>query len=89
MYIKTEIFINNNGVKMKRDYYGNMLENGEHEITTIVETENVDIVEPDVAQKLPTQLDRIEEMVSKTHAEIAQEARDAYTLELIEGGVIA
>lgn len=37
----------------------------------------------------PTQLDRIESMVAKSQEEIAQEARDAYTLELIEGGVIA
>ena len=37
----------------------------------------------------PTQLDRIESMVAKSQEQIAQEARDAYTLELIEGGVIA
>lgn len=37
----------------------------------------------------PTQLDRIESLVSKSQEQIAQEARDAYTLELIEGGVIA
>ena len=37
----------------------------------------------------PTQLDRIESMIAKSQEEIAQEARDAYTLELIEGGVIA
>ena len=36
-----------------------------------------------------TQLDRIESAVLKSQEEIAQEARDAYTLELIEGGVIA
>lgn len=44
-------------------------------------------VEP-VTQE-PSQLDRIESMVAKSQEEIAQEARDAYTLELIEGGVIA
>ena len=44
----------------------------------------VEPVEPE-----PTQLDRIESMVAKSQEEIAQEARDAYTLELIEGGVIA
>ena len=48
---------------------------------------SVVIVEPIVSQ--PTQLDRIESLVSKSNEEIAQEARDAYTLELIEGGVIA
>ena len=37
----------------------------------------------------PTQMDRIESMIAKSQEEIAQEARDAYTLELIEGGVIA
>lgn len=48
---------------------------------------SVVIVEPIASQ--PTQLDRIESLVSKSNEEIAQEARDAYTLELIEGGVIA
>lgn len=37
----------------------------------------------------PTQLDRIEYAINKTQSEIAQEAIDNYTLELIEGGVIA
>jgi len=37
----------------------------------------------------PTQLDRIEAAVTASKEQIAQEARDAYTLELIEGGVIA
>lgn len=36
----------------------------------------------------PTQLDRIESAINKTQAEIAQEARDAYTLELINSGII-
>ena len=48
---------------------------------------SVVVAEPIVSQ--PTQLDRIESMVAKSQEEIAQEARDAYTLELIEGGVIA
>lgn len=48
---------------------------------------SVVVAEPIVFQ--PTQLDRIESLVSKSNEEIAQEARDAYTLELIEGGVIA
>lgn len=47
---------------------------------------SVVVAEPTVE---PTQLDRIESMVAKSQEEIAQEARDAYTLELIEGGVIA
>lgn len=40
-------------------------------------------------EPIPTQLDRIESLVAKSQEEIAQEARDNYTLELIEGGVIA
>lgn len=43
----------------------------------------------DFEEEKATQLDRIESMVAKSQEEIAQEARDAYTLELIEGGVIA
>jgi hypothetical protein len=35
-----------------------------------------------------TQLDRIETLVSKSQEQIAQEARDAYTLELINSGII-
>lgn len=46
-------------------------------------------VEVEPAEPEPTQLDRIESMIAKSQEEIAQEARDAYTLELIEGGVIA
>lgn len=36
----------------------------------------------------PTQLDRIESMIAKDNETIAQEAVDAYTLELIEEGVL-
>lgn len=57
---------------------------------TVVKTakpSEVEPVEPEAPE--PTQLDRIEAMVAKSQEEIAQEARDAYTLELIEGGVIA
>lgn len=36
----------------------------------------------------PTQLDRIEELLNQNYAEAQQEAVDAYTLELLEGGVI-
>lgn len=36
----------------------------------------------------PTQLDRIEAMVAKDNETIAQEAVDAYTMELIEEGVL-
>lgn len=47
-----------------------------------------EVVEPEPTEPEPTQLDRIESMVAKSQEEIAQEARDAYTLELIEGGII-
>lgn len=45
-------------------------------------------VTPEPVEPEPTQLDRIESMVAKSQEEIAQEARDEYTLELIENGVI-
>lgn len=35
-----------------------------------------------------TQLDRIEELLNKNYAQAQQDAVDAYTLELLEGGVI-
>lgn len=53
-------------------------------VGSVVHVESFEPVEPQ-----PTQLDRIESMVAKSQEEIAQEARDAYTLELIEGGIIA
>lgn len=37
---------------------------------------------------VPSQLDRIESMILKSQEQIAQEARDAYTLELINSGII-
>lgn len=37
---------------------------------------------------VPTQADRIEEMLKKNYAQAQQDAVDAYTLELLEGGVI-
>lgn len=44
--------------------------------------------EPEPADSEPTQLDRIEAAVSQSNAEIANAAVDAYTLELIESGVL-
>lgn len=35
-----------------------------------------------------SQLDRIEELLTKNYAQAQQDAVDAYTLELLEGGVI-
>lgn len=37
---------------------------------------------------VPSQLDRIEELLNKNYAQAQQDAVDAYTLELLEGGVI-
>ena len=75
--VETEYFTDENGVEMKKDIYANGM--------TITGLANEPITtEPDLSQ-----LDRIESMVAKSQEEIAQEARDAYTLELIEGGVIA
>ena len=75
--INTETFISEDGKERRIDTYAN----------GIVIEYDVPDVEPTVPE--PTQLDRIESMVAKSQEEIAQEARDAYTLELIEGGVIA
>ena len=41
-----------------------------------------------IPEPQPTQLDRIEEKLSKTQKEIAESAVDAYTLELLESGVL-
>lgn len=69
-----------------------------YEKTTIVEVKEdgtevirgtVEVIVSDPSEPQPTQLDRIESMVAKSQEEIAQEAIDNYTLELIEGGVIA
>ena len=74
--VKTEYFTDENGVEMKKDIYANGM--------TITGLANEPELQPE-----PTQLDRIEFLVAKSQEEIAQEARDAYTLELIKGGVIA
>lgn len=44
--------------------------------------------EEEAFEEEPTQLDRIEAMVAKDNETIAQEAVDAYTMELIEEGVL-
>ena len=75
--IDTKYFTDENGIEMKTDIYDNGM--------TITQVANP----PEPVEPEPTQLDRIESMVAKSQEEIAQEARDAYTLELIEGGVIA
>lgn len=74
--IKTEYFTDENGVEKRKDIYANGM--------TVTENANSIPVEEE-----PSQLDRIESMVAKSQEQIAQEVRDAYTLELIEGGVIA
>lgn len=47
---------------------------------------SVKVAEP--TEPEPTQLDRIEAAVAKSNEEIANAAIDAYTMELIEGGVL-
>ena len=41
-----------------------------------------------IPEPQPSQLDRIEEKLSKTQKEIAESAVDAYTLELLESGAL-
>ena len=82
MLIKSELYTNNDGVEMKKDYYGYLNENDEEIITSTVESPNVEPNEE------PNQLDRIEAAITKSHEQIANEAVDAYTLELIEGGIL-
>lgn len=82
MFIKSEIYTNDSGVEMRKEYYGSIDENGTEIVTTTVESPNV---EPTVE---PTQLDRIEAAVTKSQEEIANNAIDTYTMELIEGGVL-
>ena len=77
-------------IRIITEYYGKYDENGNEIVTaTVEETFSTEEVESESVEPEPTQLDRIESMVAKSQEQIAQEARDAYTLELIEGGVIA
>ena len=61
---------------------------GENEEIYLTNENTFEIRTVEIVTPQSTQLDRIEEMVSKLNEEIAQAAIDAYTLELIEGGVI-
>lgn len=84
--IKSEIeYVMEDGIEYKIETIYEEKENGEKVIRGRVKTPN-DNSEP-VAPE-PSQLDRIESAINKTQAEIAQEARDAYTLELINSGII-
>lgn len=65
----------------KRDGYKTVLYLEDDDKTIRIEYEEVQKPEP-------TQLDRIEEKLSKTQKEIAESAVDAYTLELLESGVL-
>lgn len=55
---------------------------------TVVKTAKPSEVEPEEVIPEPTQLDRIEEAVNKSHEEIKNEAIDEYTSMLMEEGVI-
>lgn len=78
--INTEI-IEENGLEYEVRTYSNG--------TVVKEVIMPEVVPVEPIEPVPTQLDRIESMVAKSQEEIAQEAIDAYTLELIEGGIIA
>ena len=82
MFLRNEVYTNENGVEMICDYYGYIDEKGNEVITSSHSRMNVEIPEPITPQ--PTQLDRIEEAVNKSHQDII----DEYTLSLIEEGVI-
>lgn len=79
-------YISDNCILINQDSIPNKSDNQEYYLT-----EDNQIGMRDLKQNIKelTQLDRIEEMISKSVEELRQEARDAYTLELIEGGVIA
>lgn len=47
-----------------------------------------EIIYPELQLQEPTQLDRIETQLSSTLDQIRQESIDAYTLELIESGLL-
>ena len=85
MLLKTENYTDKTGVERIKEFYGKVIDGveaitGTHDRPVIVETEPT--------KTEPTQLDRIEAAISKSQEEIANEAVDAYTLELIEGGVL-
>lgn len=63
MFLKSEIFIDENGVEMICDYYGYIEENGNEVVKTTHTRPNVDPT-PDPIEPEPTQLDRIEEQVN-------------------------
>lgn len=76
--VNTEYFTKD-GVEYQKEIYSNG--------ATVTMPVPVPIEEPDPEPE-PTQLDRIESMIAKDNETIAQEAVDAYTLELIEEGVL-
>ena len=74
--VKTEEITKNGDVYIVMEY-----ENGT--IVEKIKSDKLELIEPQ-----PTQLDRIESLVSKSNEEIAQEAIDNYTDMLMEEGVL-
>lgn len=83
-YFSKTYTVEEKGIEYDVTEHYKTLENGEIKLISTVKSS----VQTESAGTQPTQLDRIESLVAKSQEEIAQEARDAYTLELIEGGVI-
>ena len=77
-----------NGYLVIEEIYGYIDEKGNEVITgTFKEEKNPNpVIEESIPE--PSQLDRIEEMVSKSAEELRQEGAEALTLELIEGGIL-
>ena len=95
--LRSEEYVNDKGRRVVKEYYGKYDEAGNEIVTAIAEDEypteeelaemnSADAVTADAETR--NQLNRIEEAVKKSHEEIANEAIDAYTLELMNEGVI-
>ena len=80
---KVEI-IEKNGINYEKATIIEVKEDGTEVVRGVVETP----VQAEPVTPEPTQFDRIESAVLKSQEQIAQEARDAYTLELINSGII-
>jgi len=73
---------------LKTETIGDMIRNTYDNGTIEEYIATAKINEPTEEETKPTQLDRIEEKVSRNYAEAQQEAIDGYTLNLIEEGVL-
>lgn len=86
MLLRTETYTENE-VEMLKSYYGYIDENGNEVVKgTYSRPKERPVVEPSAPK--PSQLDRMEEMLQKSHEEIKNEAIDEYTAMLMEEGVL-